>query len=166
MTIYLKVSEFQKQNIFFSIFPKKKNEKFYPNSENTSIVHVVSERPPMPISFQKRAFVLSCKSAKSQQGTFNFKTFFPLFSLSLQFFVWCYVVKKLWLQKYTVLRFILIFVWSCVFWTFWLMISIMFFKERTSSCGGHNLPPPKWNRVNQGLLYLDGRNSQKYLRQT
>ena len=86
--------------------------------------------------------VLSCKSAKSQQGTFNFKTFFPLFSLSLQFFVWCYMVKKLWLQKYTVLRFILIFVWSCFFWTFWLMISIMFFKERTSLCGGHNLPPP------------------------
>jgi hypothetical protein len=45
----------------------------YPHSH----IHVVSERPPMPISFQKRAFVRSCKSAKSQQGTFNFKTFFP-----------------------------------------------------------------------------------------
>ena len=52
--------------------------------------------------------VLSCKSAKSQQGTFNFKTFFPLSSLSLQFFLCGATWWKI--CGYTVLR----FVWFCV----------------------------------------------------
>ena len=77
-----------KAKYLFLNFSKKKNEKFYPISENTSIVHVVSERPPMPISFQKRALFSAVNLPNHNKELSTLKTFFP--SLLSEFAIFLY----------------------------------------------------------------------------